>query len=187
MSEWEPHMQTRTLNDHCWQVGFKRRYFKSVMYIFSSMSQVTVEAEVLKGSRPTWSPAKGNWIPLVSLAEVLWERERLHHSENSTYCTFRHVTSSCSWPSDRASTVFCITSHHTTLLRSSTGSRSSSSIQRISIPNTGTAQLMKPRAKGLMSYSKCLHKWLGSWVFGFPCHPPHRFFIFVLVWFIGGN
>lgn len=130
------------------------------MYIFSSISQVTVEAEVLKGSRPTWSPAKGNWIPLVSLAEVLWEKERLHHSENSAYCTFMHVTSSCSWPSDRASTVFCITSHHTTLLRSSSGIRSS--IQWISIRNTASTQLMELRAWDLMSHSKCLHRWLGS-------------------------
>lgn len=129
------------------------------MYIFSSMSQVTVEAEVLKGSRSTWSPAKGNWIPLVSLAEVLWEKERLHHSENSAYCTFTHVTS-CSWPSDRAPTVFCITSHHTTLLRSSSGSRSS--IQRISIRNTGSTQFMKLRGQALISHSKCLHEWLGS-------------------------
>lgn len=178
-------MQTRTLNDHCWQVGFKRRYFKSVMYIFSSMSQVTVEAEVLKGSRPTWSPAKGNWIPLVSLAEVLWEKERLHHSENSAYCTFTHVTPSCSWPSDRAPTVFCTTSHHTTLLRSRASS--CSSIQQISIPNTGSTTLTKLRAKGLMSHCKCLHKWPGSWISGFPCHSSHHFFIILWVWSLGSN
>lgn len=146
------------------------------MYIFSSMSQVTVEAEVLKGSRPTWSPAKGNWIPLVSLAEVLWEKERLHHSENSAYCTFTHVTSSCSWPSDRASTVFCITSHHTTLLRSSSGFRSS--IQRIGIRNTGSTQLMKLRAQGLVSHSNCLHK--SDWslrYLGIPATPCTFFYL----------
>lgn len=153
-------MQTRTLNDLLTSSFQKKILSLSLIYIFSSMSRVTVEAEVLKGSRPTWSPAKGNWIPLVSLAEVLWGKERLHHSENSAYCTFTHVTSSCSWPSDRASTVFCITSHHTTMLRSSSGCRSS--IQRISIRNTGSTPLMKPWAQGFMSHSKCLQEWLGS-------------------------